>query len=65
MGKISGGKETAARLARQGSWKFPMSRFVPSCKGTQREEQAELAHLQRMAEMAGVPLDVLRPKAKS
>ena len=30
----------------------------------QREERAELAHLQRMAEMAGVPLDVLCPKVK-
>jgi len=29
---------------------------------TQREKQAELAHLQKMAEMAGVPLETLLPK---
>ena len=28
----------------------------------QREKQAELAHLQKMAEMAGVPLETLLPK---
>ncbi len=29
---------------------------------TQREKQAELAHLQKMADMAGVPLETLLPK---
>jgi RecA-family ATPase len=29
---------------------------------TQREKRAELAHLQKMAEMAGVPLEDLLPK---
>jgi plasmid replication initiation protein len=53
-----------------GAWEVAQTKAVEvkTAKQTQaakREEQAELAHLQKMAEMAGVPLDVLRPKAKS
>ena len=53
-----------------GAWEVAQTKEVEvktakQAQAAKREEQAELAHLQKMAEMAGVPLDVLRPKAKS
>ena len=53
-----------------GAWEVAQTKevevkTVKQAQAAKREEQAELAHLQKMAEMAGVPLDVLRPKAKS
>jgi hypothetical protein len=49
-----------------GAWEVAQTKAVEvkTAKQTQaakREEQAELAHLQKMAEMAGVPLEVLAP----
>jgi len=53
-----------------GAWEVAQTKEVEvktakQAQAAKREEQAELAHLQKMAEMAGVPLDVLRPKVKS
>lgn len=49
-----------------GAWevtqtKQEQEKTVKQTQAAKREEQAELAHLQRMAEMAGVPLEVLAP----
>ena len=52
-----------------GAWEVTQTKeaevkTAKQAQAAKREEQAELVHLQKMAEMAGVPLDVLRPKVK-
>ena len=49
-----------------GAWEVAQTKEVEvktakQAQAAKREEQAELAHLQKMAEMAGVPLEVLAP----
>ncbi len=49
-----------------GAWevaqaKQEQEKTVKQAQAAKREEQAELAHLQKIAEMAGVPLEVLAP----
>lgn len=50
-----------------GAWEVAQTKEVEvktakQAQVAKREEQAELAHLQKMAEMAGVPLETLLPK---